>query len=209
MAGSEGLGRLEKAKRAGEIAQTKDALIDRETRWRALMASAQDGDRVAYAELLSQLLPVLRRFVLRKCSNADDAEDVVQEILVSVHTVRQTYDRGLPFTPWLMTIAARRAVDAARKRYARRANETTVDIFPETFSRDDAKCEQERSDDQETLRRAMGALSESQREAIELIKIQGLSMDEAATATGKSVGSLKVSVHRAIKAMRQALERKS
>jgi RNA polymerase sigma factor (sigma-70 family) len=183
-----------------------DTSNDREMRWRALMASSQDGDHAAYAELLSELFPVLRRFVTRRWPNAHDTEDVVQEILVSIHTVRQTYDRQRPFTPWLMTIAARRVADAARSRYAR-ATETTVDVLPETFHDDGAKSEQEASDDREALSRAMATLPAGQRQAIELIKLQGLSLDEAAQVTGKSVGSLKVGVHRAIKAMRQALER--
>jgi RNA polymerase sigma-70 factor (ECF subfamily) len=183
-----------------------DTLNDRESRWRALMASSQDGDQAAYGQLLSDLFPFLRRFVLRRWPNAYDTEDVVQEILVSIHTVRQTYDRRRPFTPWLMTIAARRVADAARSRYAR-ANETTVDVLPETFHGDGAKSEQEARDDQDALRRAMAILPAGQRQAIELIKIQGLSLNEASRVTGKSVGSLKVGIHRAVKAMRQALER--
>lgn len=185
------------------------AAKDDERRWRALMTSAQDGDVAAYAELLSDLLPVLHRFVRRKSGNAQDADDVVQEILVSLHTVRQTYDPRRPFTPWLMTIAARRVADAARRRYARGANEIAVDVLPETFQGDETKFEQEASDVAEDLRKALAVLPQSQREAIELIKIRGLSLEEAAEATGKSVGSLKVRVHRAIKAMRQALEQKS
>jgi len=171
------------------------------------MASAQDGDQAAYGALLSELFPVLRRFVLRRWPKAPDTEDVVQEILVSIHTVRQTYDRRRPFTPWLMTIAARRVADAARSRYARGANETTVDVLPETFIGDSTKSEQEASDDQAAIRRALAVLPAGQRRAVELTKIQGLSLDEAAQVTGKSVGSLKVGIHRAIKAMRQALER--
>ncbi len=170
------------------------------------MAASQDGDHAAYAELLSDLFPVMRRFVMRRWPNAHDTEDVVQEILASIHTVRQTYDRGRPFTPWLMTIAARRVADAARSRYAR-ANETTVDVLPETFQDDGAKSEQDARDDREALIRAMATLPAGQRQAIELIKLQGLSLDEAAQVTGKSIGSLKVGVHRAIKAMRQALTR--
>ncbi|MFO1126789.1 MAG: sigma-70 family RNA polymerase sigma factor [Methylocystis sp.] len=170
------------------------------------MAAAQDGDQAAYGELLSDLFPVLRRFVMRRWPNAHDAEDVVQEILTSIHTVRQTYERKRPFTPWLMTIAARRVADAARSRYAR-AHEMTVDILPETFDGDGAKSEQEARDYREALARAMATLSSSQREAIELIKLKGLSLDEAAQVTGRSVGALKVGVHRAIKAMRDAMER--
>lgn len=186
----------------GELSETPN---DRESRWRALMALAQDGDQAAYGELLSDLFPVLRRFVMRRWPNAHDTEDVVQEILVSIHTVRQTYDRRRPFMPWLMTIAARRVADAARSRYAR-ANETAVDVLPETFHGDAAKSDQEARDDQEALRQAMAILPAGQRQAIELIKIQGLSLNEASRVTGKSVGSLKVGIHRAVKAMRRALE---
>jgi RNA polymerase sigma-70 factor (ECF subfamily) len=172
------------------------------------MRSTQDGDRKAYSQLLSELLPLLRRVVTQKWPNASDNEDVVQEVLVSLHTVRHTYDSSRPFMPWLMTIASRRIADAARRRYARSANETTVDVMPETFSGDDAKTEQEVNDDREALRQAMAILPDGQREAIELLKIQGLSLEEASQVTGKSVASLKVGVHRAIKRMRQSLERK-
>lgn len=183
------------------------AKVEREERWRQLMRAAQDGDNAAYATLLSELLPVLRRSVAYKWPSAPDVEDVVQEIVLSVHTVRHTYDPTRPFMPWLMTIAIRRTIDAARRRTARSANETTVDIMPETFSGDDAKNEQEISDDQEAIRRALAQLPDGQRQAVELMKVQGLSLQEASAVTGKSVASLKVSVHRGLKTMREVLKR--
>jgi len=189
-------------------ADTK-ARRDREEHWRAHLRSAQDGDGRAYAQLLSELLPMLRRIVTHKWPNAPDIEDVVQEVLVSLHTVRHTYDPNRPFMPWFMTITTRRIADAARRRYARSTNETTVDVMPETFSGDETKTEQETSDDQEALRKVMSTLPDGQRQAIDLLKIQGLSLQEASQITGKSVASLKVAVHRAIKAMRDALERKT
>ncbi|WP_363351443.1 sigma-70 family RNA polymerase sigma factor [Methylocystis echinoides] len=173
------------------------------------MRAAQDGDNAAYAALLSEILPVLRRSVAYKWPGAPDVEDVVQEILLSVHTVRHTFDPARPFMPWLMTIATRRTIDAARRRTARSANETTVDVMPETFSGEAAKNEQEISDDQEAIRRALAQLPDGQREAVELMKVQGLSLQEASAVTGKSVASLKVSVHRALKAMRDVLKRES
>ncbi len=185
------------------------AKLERERRWQRLMCAAQDGDNVAYAALLFEILPVLRRSVGYKWPNAPDVEDVVQEILLSIHTVRHTYDPTRPFMPWLMTIATRRTIDAGRRRTARFANETTVDIMPETFSGDAAKNEQDISDDQEAIRRALAQLPDGQREAVELMKVQGLSLREASAVTGKSVASLKVSVHRALKSMREVLKRES
>ncbi|MFZ3179856.1 MAG: sigma-70 family RNA polymerase sigma factor [Methylocystis silviterrae] len=185
------------------------ARLEREERWRQLMRAAQDGDNAAYAALLSEILPVLRRFVAYRWPSAPDVEDIVQEVLLSVHTVRHTYDPARPFMPWLMTIAMRRTIDAARRRTARSANETTVDIMPETFSGDDAKNEQETSDDQEAIRRALAQLPDGQRQAVELMKVRGLSLQEASAVTGKSVASLKVSVHRGLKTMREVLKRET
>lgn len=182
---------------------------ERERRWQQLMRAAQDGDNAAYAALLSEILPVLRRSVAYKWPRAPDLEDVVQEVLLSVHTVRHTYDPTRPFMPWLMTIATRRTIDAARRRTARNANETTVDSMPETFLGDHAKNEQETSDDQEAIRRALARLPDGQREAVELMKVKGLSLQEASAVTGKSVASLKVSVHRALKTMRDVLKKES
>lgn len=186
-----------------------DAKHDNDGRWATLMQAAQNGDGKAYAQLLSELLPIMRRVVAHKWPRELDAEDIVQEILASVHAVRRTYDPSRPFMPWLMTIAMRRMADAARQKYSRSVRETTVDIMPETFSRDDTKFEQDISDERQALRKALSALPEGQRQAIELLKIQGLSLEEASRATGKTIASLKVSVHRAIKTMRQVLERKS
>jgi RNA polymerase sigma-70 factor (ECF subfamily) len=180
----------------------------RDKRWCALMRAAQDGDSVAYTLLLSELLPVLRRAVQKKWRSPQDVEDIVQDILLSLHSVRQTYDPRRPFMPWLMTIASRRIADAARKVSARSANETTVDVMPETFADHETKKEQEVVDDRDAVRWAIATLPAGQREAIELLKLKGLSLQEASAATGKSVAALKVTVHRAVKAMRENLRHK-
>ena len=103
-----------------------------EIRWQAMMTRARSGDGESYERLLMELLPVLRRLVSTKWPNAHENEDIVQEILVSLHTVQHTYDVSRPFSPWLMTIANRRMADAARRRYTRNANEISVDVLPET-----------------------------------------------------------------------------
>ena len=180
----------------------------REEQWRLWMQSAQDGDKTAYADLLREIAVPLRRMVQRRFAGTQDVEDIVQEILISIHTVRHTYDPARPFGPWLMTIASRRIVDATRRSYARSAHETTVDVMPETFLTDETKSDQDASDDQAEVRRALDGLSPGHRQAVELTKLQGLSLQEASEVSGKSVASLKVSVHRAMKEMRRVLERK-
>lgn len=188
---------------------SSDTRQAREELWRALMRAAQDGDNGAYTRLLSEILPMLRGFVRKKWRNHQDVEDIVQDILMSLHSVRHTYDPNRPFMPWLITISKRRIADAARRVSARAVNETTVDIMPETFAGDETKSFEQVSDDKGAVRSVLLTLPEGQRQAIELMKLEGLSLQEASAHTGKSVASLKVTVHRAVKAMRLALERKT
>lgn len=209
------LRRVIAARCAKETTASMSALPDRSARqareagWQALMRAAQDGDRTAYSRLLSELLPVLRAVVGRKWRERQDVEDIVQDILLSLHAVRHTYDPSRPFMPWLMTITRRRIADLARTRASRSDHETLVETLPETFEDVLAKTSQEHSEDREAVKTAIATLPEGQREAIELVKLKELSLQEASQISGKSVVSLKVSVHRALKAMRAQLERKS
>jgi RNA polymerase sigma-70 factor (ECF subfamily) len=173
------------------------------------MQVAQDGDKAAYGALLTDIMPLLRAVVQRTWRNPHDVEDIVQDVLLSLHAVRHTYDPGRPFVPWLLTIARRRIADAARRSSSRSARETTVEVLPETFSGAETKNEQESSDDQVAIRQALAGLSGGQREAVELLKLQGLSLHEAAAITGKSVAALKINVHRGLKALRRKLAAKT
>jgi RNA polymerase sigma-70 factor (ECF subfamily) len=170
-----------------------------------MMVCARSGDHESYERLLLELLPVLRRLVDAKWPTFHDNEDIVQEILVSLHTVQHTYDVNRPFSPWLMTIASRRMADAARHRYTRNVNELSVDVLPEAIEFQLAHDENRTKHETETLRNAIAALPAGQRNAIKLLKIHGYSLEEASDISGKSVASLKICVHRAIKSMRLIL----
>src|SRR3546814_19345714 len=80
------------------------------------MRSAQDGDRTAYARLLGEVSPLLRQIVRRRYCflQPSDLEDIVQEILLSLHVARATYAPQRPFLPWLMSIARPRMAIGAR-----------------------------------------------------------------------------------------------
>src|SRR5262245_39260113 len=173
------------------------------------MQAAQEGDQVAYQALLADIMPLLRAIVQRAWRSRQDVEDIVQDILLSLHAVRHTYDPTRPFVPWLLTIARRRIADAARRSSSRLAYETAVDVMPETFSGDETKNEQEGSDDQAAVRHAWAILTGGQREAVELLKLQGLSLNEASAITGKSVAALRINVHRGLKALRQKMTAKT
>ena len=178
-------------------------------RFAILMKSAQHGDAAAYTALMEELAPRLRGIVRRHRGflAREDVEDLVQDILLSVHSVRATYDPARPFMPWILAITRNRLVDSAR-RYARTsAYEVTVENLAVTFSDLGANIYSEDIYDPEALRQAIGELPPGQRSAIELLKLRELSLKEAAAETGTSIGALKVATHRAMAALRRKLGR--
>jgi len=185
---------------------------DDEQLWSEWMAQAQGGDGAAYQRLLGAIVPRLRAIVGKRVSDPDRAEDVVQEVLLSIHKNRHTYDPALPFGPWMGTIAQRRVMDWLRKHYRHSAQEVLVDEYPETFSGDGAN-EVEQGvlafDDADRLRSALDTLPAGQRQAVELLKLREMSLKEASDASGMSVAALKVAMHRALKSLRAQMVPKS
>ena len=170
-----------------------------------LMRSAQDGDGEAYAVLLSEAAGLARIAIRERLRGlpAQDVEDLVQDILLSVHRARATFDPNRPFSPWLMAIARHRIADSAR-RYARRTREAMIESA-EMLAGEDADGAIPRDHDMPALARAMASLPDRQRQAIELVKLREMSLQEAAAVTGTSTGAVKVAVHRGIGALRKAL----
>src|SRR5579884_1439308 len=105
--------------------------------WDVLMARAQTGDRAAYRELLTAILPWLRNIVSARLRAREDAEDAVQDILLTLHAIRHTYDPSRPFKPWLIAVARRRIADRLRIKMRRTARETFLSPEHETFAGDD------------------------------------------------------------------------
>ena len=168
----------------------------------ALMAAAQGGDRRAYGELLRALTPVLRAMARRHWTMArvQDIEDVVQETLLAIHQARHTFDPGRPFLPWAGTILRHRLSDVRRAGQRRGRREAPiVDDLPAPAP------SAEHATDVPTLTRAISRLPAGQRQAVELLKLKEMSLQEAASESGQSVGALKVAMHRALLRLRQLL----
>jgi RNA polymerase sigma-70 factor (ECF subfamily) len=176
-------------------------------RLRELMARAQAGDRTAYRDLLGEIVPMVRRAVAGRYRyfSTEDAEDVVQDVLLSLHKVRATFDGQRAFLPWLMAIVHNRAIDTVRRVARKNGRETAVDEYPETFDGAQTNTLDETYGDPEALRAAVAKLPAKQRLAIEMLKLRELTLKEASAESGMSVASLKVSVHRATRALRVTL----
>jgi RNA polymerase sigma-70 factor (ECF subfamily) len=168
-----------------------------ETRLRALMLAALDGDAVAYRTLLAELSRHLRAYFTRRlhAAHSSHAEDLVQETLLAVHTRRMTYDRDRPFTAWLHAVAHHKFVDHIR-RHAIRPTVPLDDDAP-IFAHDESEDAAARMDVDtvlQTVSPRTGAL-------IRQVKVEGASIAEAAKAAGMSETAAKVSIHRGLKAL--------
>jgi RNA polymerase sigma-70 factor (ECF subfamily) len=173
--------------------------------WSKLMALAQDGDREAYRRLLEGVTPHLRSLAKRCFREAADVEDVVQDVLLTIHVVRHAYDPRRPFGPWLVTIANRRIIDRLRHDTRRRAHDVALSTNHETFADPATNLHQDTLDEAD-LAHAIERLPPDQRQTITMLKLNEMSLKEAAAASGRSIPSLKVATHRAIKSLRRLIK---
>ena len=153
------------------------------------MARVQSGDSKAYRTLLHLLIPWLRRIAGRKLNRVEDIEDTVQEVLISLHAVRHTYDPKRALQPWVMTLVQRRIADRLRSNYRLMSRESPLpDDLGETFALSAANDLTNSAIDLESvaLTREMTKLPLRQRQAVELLRMQEMSLKEAAAVSGRT-----------------------
>ena len=177
-------------------ATTKDRhMSTSEDQLRAWMIAGLSGDAAAHACLLRALLPLLRGFYRRRLPGCEqDTEDLVQEVLIAVHSRRATWQPERPFTAWLYAIARYKLADHFRSRRQHVPIEDLADILAiEGFA--------EAADASADVRRLLAQLPPKQAEAIRTTHLEGLSVAEAAERAGIGQSDVKVSVHRGLKAL--------
>jgi RNA polymerase sigma factor (sigma-70 family) len=187
--------------------RTREALIARDKALAALIERAQRGSEGAYAQLLQELPPVIGRMIRRQMAraSASDQEDLLQEVLLSIHAARATYDPTRPFMPWLKAIVVNRTIDFLRRQRRSRGALALTDDIAAGLADDAAGDAVARYDAVDALQRAIKMLPAGQRSAIELLKLREMSLREAAAMTGMSITALKASVHRAVRTLRVSL----
>lgn len=162
-----------------------------------LMALAQQGDAVAYRSVLESCQRWLVRYFARRIAPSA-IDDLVQDTLASIHQKRASYDPSRPFLPWLAAIARYRWVDQLRRTY--RADEAEL---TDSFTVDP---EDEAVMARISIGRLLGQLPLGQAQAIRLVKIDGLSVAEAAVRSGQSESLVKVNIHRGLKKLASLIE---
>ena len=171
-----------------------------EQRLRPLMIRSLEGDSGAHRQLLGVLGRYLRGYFARRIGSATaEVEDLVQETLLAVHLKRDTYDRSLPFTPWAYALARYKLIDHFRRR--NRSIQVPLEDAGALFAAEDAEEGALRND----LDRLLQRLPDRQRSLIEDVKLQGLSVEEAAQKRGVTAVSARVMLHRSLKWLSQAL----
>jgi RNA polymerase sigma-70 factor, ECF subfamily len=176
---------------------------DQEQQAGTLMVRAQHGDQRAYEELLRLLAQESRGFVGRRVGWADWTEDVVQDVLLTVHRARPTYDPARPFAPWFYAIINNRLIDALRSRKRVTTREMADD---DAIAQQPApSTESGGSDLREALARAVSQLPRVQREVVSLLKYEDLSVREVASRLGMSETAVKTTAHRGYKMLRRTV----
>ncbi len=167
---------------------------------RALMIASLDGDAGAYHQLLERLTCHLRAYYRRRFARIGhgptEAEDLLQEALIAVHTHRHTYDRSQPFTPWIHAIARYKFLD-----YLRRTKSSFKNVPMESVDELTSNSDMTAVDSGLDLQRLLSEISSKARVAIQYVKLEGLSVSEAAARSGMSESAVKVAVHRGLKAL--------
>ena len=175
----------------------------------AQMAAAQGGDRAAYEALLRDCVPLIKAVASRRGVPPDRSDDVVQDVLLTIHRARQTYDPARSFTAWLCVIAERRAIDLLRQVSRHGTRELYLPLAFDAYP--DEGADPARSIDHAEasgrVTEALTTLPQRQRQAVEALVLKEQSLTEAAVATGHTKGALKVNLHRALKTLRGKMQR--
>ncbi len=165
---------------------------------RAMMIASLDGDADTYRNLLERLTRRLRAYYRhhfeRIGHGPTEAEDLLQEALIAVHTRRHTYDPSQPFTPWMHAIARYKFLD-----YLRRTKSSLKDVPMENAQEIAVESNAAAVESGLDLEKLMSEIPDKARKALQIVKLEGLSTSEAAERCGMSESAVKVAVHRGLR----------
>ena len=182
--------------------------MTKESELKALMTASLEGDSNAHRSLLTALSGHLRSYyksrLLRSGRPAEETEDLVQEALIVIHTQRHTYDPEQPLTPWVYAIARYKLID-----HLRRTRATTADVPLENADDILASDDNAAAESQFDLAKLLERLPERMRLSLQYVKLEGLSVAEAADRSGMSQSAVKVNVHRGLKILTALITRET
>lgn len=164
------------------------------------MAAAQEGDARAYRTLLGEVAQWLRRYYARRLAPGM-VEDAVQDVLLAVHEKRHTFDPSRSFGPWLSGIARYKWIDRLRALKTAAVEPLDDEIAVADHGNSVIAAV--------TTRRLLDSIKPQQAQAIRLVKLDGLTVEEASVATGQSASLIKVNIHRGLKRLADIIRENS
>ena len=168
------------------------------------MRRSLNGDQHAYADLLRETARFLRPFLAKRLSFDSEIEDLLQEILISIHKARHTYDGLRPYKPWAYAIAKFRLQDYLRAHYADHLRHAVELSEIENHLHENVT---EPAFSYESISGEIQKLPEKQATILRLMHQEGYTAKEVAEKIGMNESAVKVAAHRAYKILRSKLER--
>lgn len=174
-----------------------------------LLKAVARQDELALAQIYDRYRQILFGLLMRILNNREEAEDVLQEVLIQVWRRAADFDesRGRPFT-WLVTLARSRAIDrlrnlAARERVALAGTrEASAEIS-------DAASDAFHSEQRGLVNLALSQLPEEQKRPLMLAYFDGMTQSEIAKRLGAPLGTIKTRMRTGLTKLREALSGKS
>lgn len=170
--------------------------------WSHNAVAAQKGDPKAYRALLNDILPYIKNALIGQLANPEWAEEIAQEVLMSVHKSLHTYQSDRAFKPWLKAIINFRKTDFLRKHYRMKGNQSVpldeVDYKENSVSSDSMG-------EMKDIENALDTLPDKQKRIFQMIKIEGHTVKDVAKEMNMSQSAVKVSAHRTMKKLQDKL----
>jgi len=165
-----------------------------------LMRLSLEGDKLAYAQLLRDTSHLIRPYLTKKMHQIDDVDDLIQDILLSVHKVRHTYDSNRPYIPWVMSITKYRFADYLRRFYADQLHQATDISQVENILVDEPTT---KTDSYECLEAEITTLPKKQATILTMMHQYGFTSKQVAEKIGMTESAVKVAAFRAYKILKK------
>lgn len=179
-----------------------------------LVRKAKLGDLDAFQKLYERFVNRVLSFVYRMVGSKSEAEDIVQDTFVAVYQKISELKEDNKFQPWLYTIARNNVYQTYRLRGApvvsldQPAMEDEAPEIERVASKDKTPEEAFLSDElQEIIQSTLSELSDKQREVFVLSALKNFSYEQIAEIVGRSVGAIKMDIHRARLVVRDRIKK--
>jgi len=181
---------------------------------KALVERIRNRDKSAMEDLIRVHGSKLYGLALQIMRNEDDAQEVMQDALMSIWNKIESFEGRSAFSSWMYRVTANVALMKLRKQKKFEQNvsieshgtENDVPIIQLPDKREQPDAAALREELGERTRAAIDALAEPYRSAVLLSDVEGMSLAEIAEATESSVPAVKNRLHRARLALRKVLE---